>query len=89
MSRPPVVEIGDLPVGRGEVGAPRFEPPSHTAEPGQPMEQVEQLYITLKVLGRPVDLVVFRESHHLVYGGKPWSRAGHAQAVREWLERYL
>jgi dipeptidyl aminopeptidase/acylaminoacyl peptidase len=54
-----------------------------------PMEQVEQLYITLKVLGRPVDLVVFRESHHLVYGGKPWSRAGHAQAVREWLERYL
>jgi len=54
-----------------------------------PMEQVEQLYITLKVLGRPVDLVVFRESHHLVYGGKPWSRVGHAQAVREWLERYL
>lgn len=54
-----------------------------------PMEQVEQLYITLKVLGRPADLVVFRESHHLVYSGKPSNRAAHAEAVHEWLAKYL
>lgn len=54
-----------------------------------PMEQVEQMYITLKTLGRPVDLVVFRESHMLVYHGKPWSRVAHADAIVDWFRRHL
>jgi hypothetical protein len=41
------------------------------------------------VLGRPVDMVVFRESHHLVYNGKPSNRVAHAEAVHEWLTRHL
>jgi dipeptidyl aminopeptidase/acylaminoacyl peptidase len=54
-----------------------------------PMEQVEQFYVTLKVLGRPVDMVVFRDSHHLVYSGPPWNRVRHAEAVHDWLAKYL
>ena len=54
-----------------------------------PMEQPEQLYVTLKILGREVDLVVFRASHHLIYDGSPWDRVAHADAITEWLSRYL
>ena len=53
------------------------------------IDQVEQMYIRLKVMGKPVDMVVFNESHHLVYSGKPWSKVGHAKAVNEWFERHL
>ena len=53
------------------------------------MEQVEQMYIALKVMGRPVDMVVFREGHSLVYHGKPWSRVEHARITAEWFERHL
>jgi dipeptidyl aminopeptidase/acylaminoacyl peptidase len=53
------------------------------------MEQVEQMYIPLKALGRTVDMVVFREGHSLVYTGKPWSRVEHARITAEWFERHL
>lgn len=53
------------------------------------MEQVEQMYIALKAMGRPVDMVVVREGHSLVYQGKPWSRVEHARITSEWFERHL
>jgi dipeptidyl aminopeptidase/acylaminoacyl peptidase len=54
-----------------------------------PMEQVEQMYIALKVLGRETDLVVFRDSHHLIYSGPPRNRVAHMEAIVEWFQRYL
>ena len=55
-----------------------------------PMEQVEQMYIRLKILAKaPVDLVVFRDSHHLIYSGPPWNKVDHMQSILDWFERYL
>jgi dipeptidyl aminopeptidase/acylaminoacyl peptidase len=53
------------------------------------MEQVEQLYIRLKVMRKPVDLVIFRDSHHLVYSGSPSNKVAHQQAINEWFEQHL
>lgn len=53
------------------------------------MEQVEQTYIRLKVMGKVVDMVVLRDSHHLVYTGTPWNKVAHAEAVNDWFARYL
>jgi dipeptidyl aminopeptidase/acylaminoacyl peptidase len=54
-----------------------------------PMEQVEQMYISLKILDRPVDMVVFRDSHHLIYTGPPMNRVAHMDVMVEWFGRYL
>ena len=54
-----------------------------------PLEQSEQVYIKLKVLGRPVDLVIFRGSHMLILSGKPWHRVEHMEAIRSWFEKHL
>jgi dipeptidyl aminopeptidase/acylaminoacyl peptidase len=54
-----------------------------------PTEQVEQMYISMKVLGRETDFVVFRDSHHLIYSGAPYNRVGHMEAIVEWFGRYL
>jgi dipeptidyl aminopeptidase/acylaminoacyl peptidase len=54
-----------------------------------PMEQVEQMYISLKVLGRESDMIVFRDSHHLIYTGPPSNRVAHMDALTEWFGRYL
>jgi dipeptidyl aminopeptidase/acylaminoacyl peptidase len=60
-----------------------------TADLRVPMEQVEQMYISLKVLGREVDMVVFRDSHHLIYTGPPSNRVAHMDAITDWFSRYL
>jgi len=54
-----------------------------------PLEQPEEMYITLKRMGKTVDLVVFRGSHSLIYFGPPWARVAHMDAMVEWFERYL
>ena len=55
-----------------------------------PMEQVEQMYIRLKVMNNaPVDLVVFKDSHHLIYSGPPWNKVDHMQSILDWFEKYL
>ncbi|MEE8171176.1 MAG: S9 family peptidase [Phycisphaerae bacterium] len=55
-----------------------------------PIEQAEQLFTTLKMLGRTVELVRFEgESHGLSRGGRPQNRAERLRRIRDWFKRYL
>jgi dipeptidyl aminopeptidase/acylaminoacyl peptidase len=54
-----------------------------------PTEQVEQMYIAMKRLGRDVDMVVFRDSHHLIYSGPPWNKVAHMEAILDWFTEKL
>ena len=55
-----------------------------------PVEQAEQLFVTLRLLRRPVELVRFPgESHELTRSGSPMHRVQRFELVLEWFDRYL
>ncbi len=55
-----------------------------------PVEQAEQLFVTLRMLKRPVELVRFpAESHELTRSGSPVHRVQRFELVLEWFDRYL
>ncbi|HWV24170.1 MAG TPA: S9 family peptidase, partial [Thermomicrobiales bacterium] len=55
-----------------------------------PMEQAEQWFIALKVLGVPTEFVRFpNESHGLGRNGKPKHRVERLERTLEWFEKYL
>jgi dipeptidyl aminopeptidase/acylaminoacyl peptidase len=54
-----------------------------------PIEQAEQLFVTLRLLRRPVELVRFpKESHELTRSGSPVHRVQRFELVLEWFDRY-
>jgi dipeptidyl aminopeptidase/acylaminoacyl peptidase len=54
------------------------------------IEQAENLYATLKVLKRKVEMVRFpEESHGLSRGGRPDRRLVRLERILEWFERHL
>ena len=55
-----------------------------------PIEQAEQLFVTLRLLKRPVEFVRFpAESHELTRSGSPVHRVQRFEIVLEWFDRYL
>jgi dipeptidyl aminopeptidase/acylaminoacyl peptidase len=55
-----------------------------------PIEQSEQLFVSLKMLQRTVEFVRFPgESHGLSRMGKPVHRVERLQAILGWFEEYL
>ena len=55
-----------------------------------PVEQGEQLFVTLRQLKRPVEMVRFpAESHELTRSGNPLHRVQRFELVLEWFDRYL
>jgi len=55
-----------------------------------PLEQAEQVFIRLRKMGKPVDLIVFHgEPHAVVLMGKPWNRIHHMRVVLDWFDRHL
>ena len=55
-----------------------------------PIEQAEQLFTVLKVLGREVELVRFEgESHGLSRGGRPQNRAERLRRIAAWFQRHM
>lgn len=55
-----------------------------------PIEQAEQLFACLKVLGREVELIRFEgESHGMSRGGRPHNRAERLRAIAGWFDKYM
>lgn len=55
-----------------------------------PFEQSLQYYTALRTLGKPAELVVFRdESHGLSRGGRPSNRLARLHAVLRWFNQHL
>jgi hypothetical protein len=55
-----------------------------------PIEQGEQLFVTLRLLRRPVEMVRFPvESHELSRSGSPIHRVQRFELVLEWFDRFL
>jgi dipeptidyl aminopeptidase/acylaminoacyl peptidase len=55
-----------------------------------PVEQAEHLFVTLRLLKRPVELVRFpAESHELTRSGNPVHRVQRFELVVEWFDRHL
>ncbi|MCK4438514.1 prolyl oligopeptidase family serine peptidase, partial [Candidatus Bathyarchaeota archaeon] len=55
-----------------------------------PMEQAEQLFTALKVLGVDAELIRFPgESHELSRGGKPKHRRERLEHMVRWFKKYL
>lgn len=55
-----------------------------------PVEQGEQLYLALRRLGVPTELVRFQgENHGLSRGGRPWHRVFRLDRYLNWFQRYL
>ncbi|HYQ96009.1 MAG TPA: prolyl oligopeptidase family serine peptidase, partial [Candidatus Eisenbacteria bacterium] len=55
-----------------------------------PVEEAEQLYTSLKLLRRDVEMVLFPvESHGLSRGGTPSRRVARLHFLREWFVRHL
>ena len=55
-----------------------------------PIEQGEHLFVTLRLLKRPVEMVRFpAESHELTRSGSPVHRVQRFHIVLEWFDRYL
>jgi dipeptidyl aminopeptidase/acylaminoacyl peptidase len=55
-----------------------------------PIEQGEQLFVTLRLLRRPVEMVRFpAESHELTRSGNPLHRVQRFEIVIEWFDRHL
>ena len=54
-----------------------------------PIEQAEQLFVALKVLGKEAVFVRFQDdTHELTRGGKPKNRIDHARRVAEWFDAH-
>ena len=54
-----------------------------------PIEQAEQLFVALKVLGKEAVLVRFQEdTHELTRGGKPKNRIDHARRIADWFDAH-
>ncbi len=54
------------------------------------VEQAEQLFTTLRILRRPVEMVRFpAESHELSRSGSPVHRVQRFEVILDWFERYL
>lgn len=54
-----------------------------------PIEQAEQLFVALKVLGKEAVFVRFQEDgHELTRGGKPKNRIDHAQRIADWFDAH-
>jgi dipeptidyl aminopeptidase/acylaminoacyl peptidase len=55
-----------------------------------PVEQAEQLFVSLRLLKRPVEMVRFpKESHELTRSGSPRHRVRRFQIVLEFMDRHL
>jgi dipeptidyl aminopeptidase/acylaminoacyl peptidase len=55
-----------------------------------PVEEAEQLYTSLKLLRREVEMVLFPgESHGLSRGGTPSRRVARLTFLRDWFVRHL
>jgi dipeptidyl aminopeptidase/acylaminoacyl peptidase len=55
-----------------------------------PIEQAEHLFVTLRLLKRPVEFVRFpAESHELTRSGSPLHRVQRFELVVEWFDRHL
>lgn len=55
-----------------------------------PVEQADQLFVALKVLGREVRYIRFEgESHELSRSGRPLNREKRLEEIRGWLDRFL
>ncbi|UCH25192.1 MAG: S9 family peptidase [Trueperaceae bacterium] len=55
-----------------------------------PIDQGEQLFMSLKHLGVPTELVRFpNETHELSRGGRPWHRVFRLERYLDWFARYL
>jgi dipeptidyl aminopeptidase/acylaminoacyl peptidase len=55
-----------------------------------PIEQAEQLFTALRVLGREVEFVRFEgESHGLSRGGRPLNRAERLRRIIGWFDRWM
>jgi dipeptidyl aminopeptidase/acylaminoacyl peptidase len=55
-----------------------------------PMEQADQLFVALRLLGREVELVRFPgEGHELSRSGSPAHRIQRAEIILEWFDRHL
>jgi len=54
-----------------------------------PIEQGEQLFTALRLLGRTVEMLRYPgESHGMSRGGKPWHRVHRYRAILDWFTRY-
>jgi dipeptidyl aminopeptidase/acylaminoacyl peptidase len=55
-----------------------------------PISQAEELFVALRLLGRPVEFVRFPgEGHELSRSGAPRHRVQRAEIILEWFERHL
>ncbi|MCL6595120.1 MAG: prolyl oligopeptidase family serine peptidase, partial [Firmicutes bacterium] len=55
-----------------------------------PIDQAEQLYMALRVLGREVVFVRYPdESHGMSRTGKPWHRVHRLVTIRRWFDEHL
>ena len=55
-----------------------------------PVEQAEHLFLTLRLLKRPVEIVRFpAESHELSRSGNPVHRVQRFEIILEWFDRHL
>ncbi|MDQ6859128.1 MAG: S9 family peptidase [Chloroflexota bacterium] len=54
-----------------------------------PIEQAEQFFVALKVLGKEAVFVRFQDdSHELTRGGKPKNRIDHARRIADWFDAH-
>ncbi len=54
-----------------------------------PIEQAEQLFVALKVLGREAVFVRFQDDNHdLTRGGKPKNRIEHCRRIADWFDAH-
>ena len=54
-----------------------------------PIEQAEQLFVALKVLGKEATFVRYQDdSHELTRGGKPKNRIDHARRIADWFDAH-
>jgi dipeptidyl aminopeptidase/acylaminoacyl peptidase len=55
-----------------------------------PVEQAEQLFVTLRLLRRPVEMVRFPdEGHELSRSGSPAHRVARFEVILDWFGRHL